>query len=320
MNRKNWKATGALDAGDRSRALDHLGFETQLLFNSFHNGYLLGLEQRPDADPALVYGAARAHNRAMVDFCSGDARLLPTGYVPLVDPDITVAFCTEVIDQGAAALLIASQCPRNHSPSHVALDPVWFQAEEAGIPVVFHVGGGGPLLSPAYFTNGLPTPPDFHGGDENFRSVSYMAIAGPPTQTLATLILDGVLERYPELRFGVIEQGAAWVPSFMQQLESAMVAFARHEERLRQLTLRASDYVRRQVRVTPHPTEDVGWIIDQVGPDVCLFSSDYPHVEGGRHPFERFEESLGDRSEDIRQQFYCDNFVDLMGAAMPVLV
>jgi predicted TIM-barrel fold metal-dependent hydrolase len=320
MNRKNWKATGALDAGDRSRALDHLGFETQLLFNSFHNGYLLGLEQRPDADPALVYGAARAHNRAMVDFCSGDARLLPTGYVPLVDPDITVAFCTEVIDQGAAALLIASQCPRNHSPSHVALDPVWFQAEEAGIPVVFHVGGGGPLLSPAYFTNGLPTPPDFHGGDENFRSVSYMAIAGPPTQTLATLILDGVLERYPELRFGVIEQGAAWVPSFMQQLESAMVAFARHEERLRQLTLRASDYVRRQVRVTPHPTEDVGWIIDQVGPDVCLFSSDYPHVEGGRHPVERFEASLGDRSEDIRQQFYCDNFVDLMGAAMPVLV
>ena len=51
--------------------------------------------------------------------------------------------------------------------------------------------------------------------------------------------------------------------------------------------------MRRQVRFTPYPTEDVGWIIDQAGPEVCLFSSDYPHVEGGRRPIERFEASLG---------------------------
>ena len=61
----------------------------------------------------------------------------------------------------------------------------------------------------------------------------------------------------------------------------------------------------------------MGWITAQVGPGVCLFSSDYPHVEGGRKPIERFEASLGAASEAVRQAFYCDNFVDLMGPALP---
>ena len=79
------------------------------------------------------------------------------------------------------------------------------------------------------------------------------------------------------------------MPSWMRQMESAFDAFARHEERLQALSLRPSEYVRRQIRFTPYPTEDVGWIIEQAGPEVCLFSSDYPHVEGGRRPIERFE-------------------------------
>jgi len=158
-------------------------------------------------------------------------------------------------------------------------------------------------------------PPDFHGGEENFRSVDYMGIPHPPMQTLATMIFDGVLERFPELRFGVIEQGAVWLPSWMRQMESAIDAFGRHEERLRALSLRPSEYVRRQVRATPYPTEDVGWIIRESGPEVCMFSSDYPHVEGGRRPIERFEASLGDGLPDVRRRFYSDNFLDLMGSA-----
>ena len=79
--------------------------------------------------------------------------------------------------------------------------------------------------------------------------------------------------------------------------------------------MRPSDYVRRQMRFTPYPTEDVGWIIEQAGPEVCLFSSDYPHVEGGRRPVERFEASLGDADERVRDAFYRDNFLDLMGSA-----
>jgi predicted TIM-barrel fold metal-dependent hydrolase len=221
----------------------------------------------------------------------------------------------EAITAGAAALLVASGCPKEHSPSHVALDPVWARAEEAGIPIVFHVGGTGDLIDRGYFRNGLPVPPDFHGGEENFRSVDYMAIPFPPMQTLATMIFDGVLERFGDLRIGVIEQGAGWLPSWMRQMESAVEAFGRHEERLRALSMRPSEYVRRQIRATPYPTEDVGWIIRESGQEVCMFSSDYPHVEGGRRPIERFESSLGDASSETRRQFYSDNFLDLMGSA-----
>jgi predicted TIM-barrel fold metal-dependent hydrolase len=314
MTRKNFAATGSFIPVDRSRALDLLGFASQLIFNTFHNRRLRDWEHSGDIE--LAVGAARAHNRGLVEFCDADPRLLPTCYVPLVDVELAPRLADEAISMGAAALLVASGCPPDHSPSHIGLDPVWARAQEARLPIVFHVGGTGDLIDPAYFRNGLPVPPDFHGGEENFRSVDYMGIPGPPAQTLATMIFDGVLDRFPELRLGVIEQGAIWVPSWLRQMESAFEAFARHEVRLQALSLRPSEYVRRQVRFTPYPTEDVGWIVEQAGPEVCLFSSDYPHVEGGRRPIERFEASLGAASDAVRDRFYHDNFVDLMGAAL----
>jgi predicted TIM-barrel fold metal-dependent hydrolase len=314
MLRKNWAATGSYRREDRPLALDLLGFASQLVFNTFLNGYLSRAEHGGDLD--LAYGLARAHNRAMLEFCSVDRRLLATCYVPLADFERARAMAAEAIAAGAKALLVPSRCPKGHSPSHVALDPVWAQAQEAGIPVVFHVGGGGVLLAPDYFENGLAREKDFHGGEENFRSVDYMAIPVPPMQTLATLILDGVLERFPRLMFGVIEQGAGWLPGWMRTLDSAFEAFARHEERLKRLSMKPSGYVRRQVRATPYPTEDVGWIIEQSGPGICLFSSDYPHVEGGRNPLKRFEATTARLSDLEKQRFYCDNFVELMGSAL----
>ena len=143
-----------------------------------------------------------------------------------------------------------------------------------------------------------------------------MAIPYPPMQTLATMIIDGVLNRFPRLRIGVIEQGASWLPGWMRALDSAADAFHKNEERLQRLSARPSEIVRRQVRVTPYPHEDAGWIVANSGEEVCLFSSDYPHVEGGRNPLGRFERSLAGTSERALGRFYRDNFEDLMG---PVL-
>jgi predicted TIM-barrel fold metal-dependent hydrolase len=313
MLRKNWSATGSFLKEDRSLALDLLGFMSQLVFNTFCNQLLQRTEHAGDVDFAC--GMARAHNRAIVDFCAVDPRLLPVGYVPLADLDRASTMAAEALDQGCAALMIASACPPGHSPSHLGLDGVWRQAEDAGVPVVFHVGGGGSLLDPHYFDNGLPPVPDFHGGAENFRSVDYMAIPYPPMQTLATMIIDGVLHRFPALKVGVIEQGASWLPGWMRQLDSAQTAFAKNEERLQGLD-RLSDYVHRQVRVTPYPHEDAGWIVEQSGDEICMFSSDWPHVEGGRNPLGRFDRSLERVSDAARERFYVTNFEDLMG---PVL-
>jgi uncharacterized protein len=316
MLAKNWAALGSSARHDRPRAIDLLGFASQLMFTTALLNYSSVLEGGPDPD--LTYAVARAHTRHMVEFCSVDRRLLPTGYVPLVDFERTARAARDAIELGAKALMIPSRCPDNHSPSHIGFDPLWAIAEEAGLPIVFHVGGGGKLLEDAYFNNGLPPVPDFHGGDDNFKSIDYMAIAYPPMKALTALIVDRVLDRFPRLKFGVIEQGASWVPGWMRNMDSAHNAFYKNEERLQKMSLKPSEFVARQVRVTPYPHEDAGWIIANSGDEVCLFSSDYPHVEGGRHPIKRFEASLAKAgiNEQQKQRFYCDNFVDLMGAGL----
>jgi predicted TIM-barrel fold metal-dependent hydrolase len=182
-----------------------------------------------------------------------------------------------------------------------------------------HVAGAGEhVMHPSFFENGRAPVPDFHGGDTNFKSVDYMSIPLPVMQTLNALIIDGVLQDHPDLRIGVIELGASWVPGWMRMLDSAHEAFQRNEERLQRMEMKPSEYVQRQVRATPYPHEDTGWTIANTGDDVCLFSSDFPHVEGGRNPLGRFERSMdaANIDEQARQRFYWDNFVDIMG---PVL-
>ena len=310
--RKNYEALGAFRKQDRPRALDLLGFSSQLIFTTWCLGNF-GLD---DANPPLAYATAQAHNRMMADFCSVDRRFLGTAYIPLSDFERTTVIAREAIDLGLKALLIPSRCPKGHSPSHVAFEPLWAMAQEAGLPIVFHVGGE-EKLNPDYFNNGLPRVKDFHGGEENFTSVSYMPIPHSVMTTLAALIFDGVLDRYPRLKFGAIELGASWLPGWMRNMDSA--AHGVHQERgpaARSSPRKPSEIVRRQVRVTPYPHEDAGWIIANSGDEICLFSSDFPHVEGGRNPLKRFGDSLANTQVRAAERFYCDNFVDLMGAGL----
>lgn len=310
MMRKNQLAPGAVLAEDRPAALDLLGFASQLVFTTTYLEPLRTLERGSDLD--LSYGLALAHNRAIVEFCSADRRLLPVGYLPLGDIERAIRAAAQAIELGVAALMIPSHPLRTCSQSHVGFDPIWARAEEAGVPIVFHVGGEQPM-DPVYKNNGLPPVPDFHGGDANFTSVSYLAIPYAPMQTLGTMIYDGVLDRFPRLRIGVIELGASWVPGWMHALDSGADAFRKNEVRLQRLSLKPSELVRRQVRVTPYPHEPAGWVVHNAGPEIAMFSSDYPHVEGGRNPLRRFEASLAGCSDAERRAFYCDNFVDFIG-------
>jgi len=311
MLRKNYDAMGAFLREDRPRALDQLGFASQLVFTTWClNNF--GLERADQAE--LAYAMATAHNRMMAEFTSVDRRFLGTAYVPLIDIGRAIAAAREAIAMGAKALLIPSR-PTGRSASHIGHDPIWAMAQEAGIPILFHVGDE-KKLDAQYFDNGLPRVKDFHGGEENFTSVSYMPIPHSVELTLAALIIDGVMDRFPKLKFGVIELGASWLPGWMRNLDGAASAFAKNEERLQKLSMKPSDFVKRQVRVTPYPHEDVGWIIANAGEEIPLFSSDYPHVEGGRNPLKRFNDSLVGASQDAVDRFYCDNFIDLMGEGL----
>ena len=68
--------------------------------------------------------------------------------------------------------------------------------------------------------------------------------------------------------------------------------------------------------MTPYPHEPTGWIIENTGPEVCLFSSDFPHSEGGRNPLKRFGEAMVGTSVADQQRFYRDNFINLMGKGL----
>jgi predicted TIM-barrel fold metal-dependent hydrolase len=140
-----------------------------------------------------------------------------------------------------------------------------------------------------------------------------MVLHNPPEAFLSCLVLDGLLEKFPRLRGGCIEQGALWVPAWLKRLDIAQQTFRKSEPTLR-LPLRASEYVRRQLKFTPFPTEPVGWLIEQAGEELFLFSSDYPHPEGGRDPLARFEASLEGIPEAAQQRFYHANFAAMMGS------
>ena len=235
MLRKNYEAQGAFLKDDRPAAIDHIGVASQLVFTTFCLGNF-GFDQSGDID--LCYGAATAHNRMMTDFCSVDKRLLATAYIPLEDFERAERAAKAAIEMGAKALMIPSWCPQNHSPSHIGLFPVWALAQEAGLPILFHVGGE-EKVNLTYKVNGLPAVPDFHGGDANFTSLTYLPISTSVQQTLAALIIDGVFDKFPRLKWGAIELGASWLPGWLRNLDSAAHAFVKNEDRLQKLSAQA---------------------------------------------------------------------------------
>jgi predicted TIM-barrel fold metal-dependent hydrolase len=265
---------------------------------------------RDDAD--LLYGGTRAHNRAMAEFCAHDERLIGVGFVPWGVPERTRQEAAEAIRLGCGAILVPSAPPKAQSPFHPDYHPFWALLEDSGMPFMLHIGGGGRALRPAFHNNGKPPTTDFLGGGENIRSKDFMVIHQPPEIFLSCMAFDGIFEHFPRLRGGCIEQGAMWVVPWLMRLDIGQATFARTEPALK-LPLKASEYIRRQVKFTPFPTEPVGRMIEQAGADLFLFSTDYPHPEGGRDPIKRFESSMPDVSDDARERFYSRNFAAMMG-------
>jgi uncharacterized protein len=306
---KGWHAMGAFDPAERSHVVDLLGFDGQLVFATFATAMFVGRDQD------LLYAGSAAHNRAVAAFCADDPRLLAVAFVPLHDTQRAVELVTEAIDLGCAAVHVPSTAAGDRSPTHPDLDPFWAVLDERGVPFVLHVGGGGRLLDRAFHENGRPVT-DHLGGGENIRSKDFLAIANSPALFLGAMILDGLFDQFPGLRGGVIEEGASWVVSWMHQLDFAQRAFRRTEEPLSRLARKPSEYVHAHLRFTPFPGEPVGWMIEQAGDDLFMFSTDYPHPEGGRDPLAKFEDAMTGVSEEARERFYYRNMADLLGPAL----
>ena len=305
---KGYEALGAFNPAERTKALDLLGFDSQLVFATFSAGEVF----HNITDPGLARAATTAHNRGIAQFCADDRRLLGVGATSLDDPDGALEALEEIISLGLAAVWVPHRPAGGRSPGHDDLDRFWARAAEAGIPVVLHVGGDPLQLAPAWMNTGREVPTDWLGGGENVRGKDMIGLHHRAETFIGTLVLDGVLERHRSLQVGVIELGAGWVPAMLQRLDSIAEIWRRSEPELAALSRKPSEQITEQMSFTPYPFEDVGGMIRQSNPDLYLFSSDYPHIEGGRNPLGRFERSLEGHGEDVLAKFYSGNMARLL--------
>ncbi len=310
---KEIQALGAFNSADRTKALDLLGFKKQLVFAT--HSVAMPFSASSKLELGLRYGAARAHNRHMADFCAHDARLIGVAVIPLDDPALAMAELEFALEHRLGAAWIPHRPCGERSPGHVDLDPFWARLAESGTPFVLHVGGAPLQLARAWMNNGRAATKDWLGGGENLRTKDIALLHEGPEQFLTMMVLDGVLERHPGLRGAAVELGAGWVPELLRRLDWVVKHWSRTDANLQGFTRTPSRQITDQLAFTPFVFEQVGDLIDQSNPDLYLFSTDYPHIEGGRNPIGRFEASLGDRAEPVRDKFYAENFLRIFPGA-----
>ena len=296
-------ALGAFNTRERGQALDLLGFKRQVVFSTFCARLIFAAE-----DDDIAYGAAAAHNRAMASFCGGDDRLIGVAMVPLQDVARATAEIQSVIGLGLGAVWIPADAPGGRSPGHPDHDRIWALLGEAGLPFILHVGSATLAIGDEWMNDGKPDTVTARGGAEVIGSKDLTTIHFAANRFISSLVLDGVLEDHPNLRGGIIEIGAGWVPDMIRRLDHAVNIWARSEPQLGKMQRLPSEQMVQQLRFTPYPFEDVAQLVSESSPALYMFSSDYPHAEGGRDPIGRFVRSTESLTDDERALFFADNF------------
>jgi len=305
-SKSGWNRIGAFDPTERSHCLDLLGFELQLILPTFafhqvaHSG-----------DPEILRAGSRALNRAMGRFCAQDLRMKAVGYVPLsLGPEEAGRILDEGFAAGCYTFMVDTNQPDNDARSftHPDYDAVWSRFEAAGVPFVVHVAVNGEYraVSPSFRNNGRQARE--LGGDAPAGELGLLTIGNSAQIFLAAMIFDGVFERHPGLRGVSMEHAAFWLPSWLKGLDYTGRLF-----RGRTQGERPSDCVRRHLKFSPFAGEPVGWIIENVGPELLVFGSDYPHPEGTSDPIAKFEATMTNCDPATLDAFFHGNMEALMG-------
>jgi len=289
-------------AGARLAAMDEFGLDGAVLFPN----YGLLWENRLASDRDAQRANARAYNRFAEGVCAdGGGRLFAVAHVLLHDPDWAVAEIRRIAAAGTRLAMVAPAPVDGKPLSHPDFDRVWAAFSDAGVAPVFHVSEFESPLHPAW-REGEP-----EDGERLFDSI-FLYLA--PAVALANLILFGVLERFPELRSGVVELTASWVPHFLLHIDGASDFYAqRHGEPFRRLAARPSQYFLRQVRVAALPYEMPNRLVPKVGDDTFMIGSDWPHAEGVADPIAAAERAVAGLTGPARSNLLGANAAWLLG-------
>jgi len=244
----------------------------------FFPGFVLfARPPKPDEYERRLAGI-RAHNRWLVDFCERfPDRRAGIGQIFLNDIDDAIADVRWIAEHGLRGGALLPTIPPDvdwvKPLNHPDYDRLWAVCDELEVPLNCHGGTG----SPAY---------------ARVPSSALVMLAEIPTYSrrpLLFLLLSGVFERFPGLRFVMTEQGCGWVPALLDQLDG-ILASVRDKGAVGELRFApehvlprsATEYVEQNVwfGVSFPQREEVAAVRDRLGLDHLMWGSDYPHDEG----------------------------------------
>ncbi len=299
------------DADARLRYMDEVGIWAQVLYPNVAGFGSQRFLKIPDDDLKLV--CVRAYNDFLRDWASADERrLLTIMTMPFWDIDAAVAEVERNLDQGHRGILFTGEPHRFGLPylgeSH--WDPLWAIAQEAGLPIHFHIGSGemtssfGPERIASYGT----------AATYAYTSVEMFLKNG---LQCADLITSGVLPRFPDLQFVSVESGIGWIPFVLEAADHSYLEG--RPGRVSEWELLPSEYFARQVYSTywfetVAPTKLLG----EIPVDRILFETDFPHptcLYGNVH--DKIATSLAGATEEQRQRILWQNAADLYHVDAP---
>ncbi len=261
------------DPAARREKLATLGVDEAICFPN----YGLVWERTLQCDlPALTANMAAWNRWCETVVHAGRGRLHPVAHLTLRDPVWLEAQLARLAAAGVRAAMIAPALVDGRPLSHPALDRAWAAFAHHGISPVFHVADQPKVFDEAWYTD---------RADLGVSAVDSVLLYVPAALACTDLILNGVLERHPDLRLGIVELSAVWVPLFLMMLDGGSQFVRRLDGRDAKLSLRPSEYFKRQVRVSSFAYELPANIQRQLGgADLLMCCSDYPHSEGTARP------------------------------------
>jgi uncharacterized protein len=293
----------------RLRDQERDGVQAEVLYG------ILGSTTRINDDEAAVE-MIRVYNEWLADFCDmHPERYAGLACIPSRPVDKGVEEVKRVVKRGGVRGLDVANTldmPPLWDPSW---NPLWDAIDDSGLPLHFHtVGGRMPdavrkTLWPS--TTGEPVAPplDYRVAKAGF-AVHITGFQIYMSNVLMSMIYGGVLERHPRMRMVIGEGGIGWIPYILDRMDLEW------EDQFKDLglSMRPSEYWRRQCKAT-FQSDRIGIaLIDELGEDNVMWASDFPHPDGiWPDSAEYIERELGGLSPAVRRKVVCENAGKLYG-------
>jgi predicted TIM-barrel fold metal-dependent hydrolase len=298
---------GATDPRARLAWMDAQGIQAQVIYPNLI-GFVIEAFLTRISDPQLREFCIRAWNDYMGEVQAiGAGRLFPQALVPFWDPKLAVREAIRAHEElGMTGLNLPSGADACGVPSlsHPSYDPLWEVAQDRGMSINFHIGGGGVNVKPWDMVS-----PSAHAASLTTSSISSNI------RCLTNLIFSGLLDRFPNLNFVSVESGVGWIPFLLELCE-----YQYDENRVTGLQLRPKEYFRRQIYAAYWFEQDPTAAIERIGTDNLMFETDFPHptcLYPGIH--EQIERSLGHVTPESRRKILCDTAARVYHVPLPAV-